>query len=225
MVRISLRRRLPRAAVAWFAVAGACAVLAFLAASDLAGRAAAASDPAPTVRVVVVSGDVAAGTLIDGDDLETAAIPAPGPVGALTDPAQAIGSLAVTAFTAGEPVTGARLARPGGPLVAQVPPGLLGVPVAVAALPDGLRAGDRIDVFATFTSARPYTTTVATDVAVLDVADGTGGSFGAGGGGDRLVVLASPEVARQLVQAAATGALAVAVRGYEPFEGTAPVDG
>lgn len=220
----SLRRRLPRATVAWFAVAAMCGVLALVSVRDVARRAA-IEDRAPTVTVVIAAGDIPAGTLVEADQLTAGPVAAPGPPGALTDPRSVTGALALTSFVEGEPVTSSRLARPAGPLVSRVPPGLLGVPIAVAALPEGLRAGDRVDVLATFTTARPYTTTVATDVAVLGVGAG-GGAGPLTDGGDRgLLVLTSPEVARQLVQAAATGSLAIAVRGYEPFEATSGTDG
>jgi Flp pilus assembly protein CpaB len=224
MVLKSLRRRLPRAAVAWFVVAAVCATLAFVGVRDLARRAAAAA-PAPTVGVVAATEDIPAGSVLDEDLLAVMPVVAPGPVGALTEPGSVVGALAVTSFAEGEPVTATRLAQPGGALVARVPPGLLGVPIPVAALPDGLASGDRVDVLATFTTARPYTSVVATDVTVLDVGGSGGGSLGTGGNAHQVLLLASPEVARQLVQAAATGSVAVAVRGYEPFAVAPESDG
>lgn len=223
MARLSLRRRLPRAAAAWFAVAAACAGLAFVMVRDLSARAATGS-PTPTVTIVVAAADLEAGTVLDADDLATTEVSEPAPIAALTDPSAAVGALAVTPFLAGEAMTNTRLAAPAGPLVARVPPGFLGVPVPVATLPGGLTPGDRVDVLATFTSARPYTTAVATDVAVLDVPAGSGSAFSAGEGAT-LLVLATPEVARQLVQASATGTLAVAVRGYEPVPVASGADG
>lgn len=224
MVLPSLRRRLPRAAVAWFVVASVCATLAYAAVRDLARRAAAAA-PAPSVSIVATAEDIAAGSVLEADLLTVVDVPGPGPVGAFTDPGSVVGALAVTSFAEGEPVTAPRLAQSGGSLVARVPPGLLGVPVPVAALPDGLASGDRVDVLATFTTARPYTTVVATDVTVLDVGGSGGGSLGTGGNTHQVLVLASPEVARQLVQAAATGSVAVAVRGYQPLAVAPESDG
>lgn len=211
-----LRRRLPRAAVIWFVVAGGCAALAFVSVRDLAARAA-AGEGVPTAPLVVVARDVDAGSLLGPDDLQVAEVAEPVPPGSLTDPAEAAGALAVTPFVAGEVVTWTRVAQPGSALAARIPPGLLGVTIAVGALPEGLSAGDRVDVLATFTSARPYTTSVASDVTVLHVPASGGTGFGAAAEGAEVLVLASPEVARQLVQANATGVLAVAVRGFEPL--------
>jgi Flp pilus assembly protein CpaB len=207
----------------WFLVALACAGLAFVSVRALAARAA-ASGPARTVPVVVAARDLEAGSLLAVDDLKLADVPDPAPPASLTDPSTAVGALAVTPFVAGEPVTSTRLAEPAGPLVARVPPGLLGVTVTARTVPEGLVAGDRVDVLATYTSARPYTTTVATDVTVLDVPS-QGGGFATAGGGRDVVLLASPEVARQLVQASATGVLAIAVRGYETVPLAVPADG
>lgn len=211
-----LRRRLPRAAVIWFVVAGGCAALAFVSVRDLAARAA-AGEGVPTAPLVVVARDVVAGSLLGPDDLQVAEVVEPVPPGSLTDPAEAAGALAVTPFVAGEVVTRTRIAQPGSALAARIPPGFLGVTIAVGALPEGLSAGDRVDVLATFTSARPYTASVASDVPVLHVPSSSDAAFGAAAEGAEILVLASPEVARQLVQANATGALAVAVRGYEPL--------
>lgn len=200
----------------WFVVAGGCAALSFVSVRDLAARAA-AGDRVPTTPLVVVARDVAAGSLVGPDDLQVAEVEEPAPPGSLTDPAEAEGALALTPFVTGEVVTRTRVAQPGSALAARIPPGLLGVTIAVGALPEGLSAGDRVDVLATFTSARPYTTSVASDVTVLHVPTSGGTGFGATADGAEMLVLASPEVARQLVQANATGTLAVAVRGYEPL--------
>lgn len=222
MARISLRRRLPRASVLWFVVAGGCAALAFAGVRDLSARAAATAS-VPTTAVVVAAHDLDGGTVLDADDLRVTEVPDPAPPGALRGTADAVGALAVTPFVAGEVVTQTRLAQPGSALAARIPSGMLGVPIAVETLPEGVSAGDRVDVLATFTATRPYTTSVASDVPVLAVPTGEG--FAGGARGAELLVLASPEVARQLVQASATGTLAVAVRGVEPLAANPGGDG
>jgi Flp pilus assembly protein CpaB len=215
MIVSSLRRRLPRATIVWLAVATGCAALAFGLVRDLAARAA-EGGPAPTATVVVAARDVEAGHALEVDDLALAPVPLPEPPAALDDVSRAIGKVTVTPLLAGETVTATRLAEGGGSLAIDVPPGFLGVTLGVSAVPEGLVPGDRVDVLATFSSARPYTTTVADDVAVLRVPGQGSGAFGAAGGTERIVVVVAPEIARQLVHAGATGALAIAVRGYEP---------
>jgi Flp pilus assembly protein CpaB len=224
MGAFSLRRRIPRSAALWFVLAGVCAVTAFVLVRDLAARARSAG-PTPTIAVVVAASDLPAGHELGTDDVELVEIPSPAPPAAVVDPSDVVGAVTVTPFRAGETVSMTRLATRGGPLVVEVPPGMLGVTLGVEALPDGLQPGDRIDVLATYTSARPYTTTVATDVPVLDMPGVGGGLAAAGTSGSRILVIASPEIARQLVQANATGTLAVAVRGYEPLPVATEVGG
>jgi Flp pilus assembly protein CpaB len=215
MAAFSLRRRLPRSSILWFLLAFGCAALAFVLVRDLATRAGGAPVTA-TVSVVVAARDLQAGWELTAGDVELAEMPMPAGPAALTAVADAIGRVTVTPLVTGEAVTATRLAEAGGPLVTSVPPGLLGVTLGVEALPNGLVPGDRIDVLATFTSARPYTTTVAEDVPVLRVPRGGDGAFDAGASEAQVLIVASPEVARQLVQADATGVLAIAVRGSDP---------
>lgn len=225
MPAFSLRRRVPRASILWALTSLGCAVLAFIVVRDLADRAARPGDRAATVPVVVAAGDLAPGHELTAEDLEMAELPSPAPPAGIVDVAEALGRVTVTPFLAGEPITVTRLAEDGGALVASVPPGALGVVLRVDALPDGLAPGDRVDVLATFTAARPYTTTVAEDVTVLQVPAPGQGPLGTGSGGTQVVVVASPEVARQLVQASATGTVAIAVRGYEPASAPWPDGG
>lgn len=199
-----------------FTLAGACALAAFVVVRGLAERAASAGTPeAGTVSVVVAARDVAAGATLTAEDLTTGDVPAPAPVAALTDVTEAVGRVAVTPFLAGEPVSTTRLARDGGALTVSVPAGEVAVTLGVESVPDGLSAGDHVDVLATYTAARPYTSTVAGDLRVLTVERAEGGSFGAGPTAvARITFVTAPEVARALVGADATATLALAVRGY-----------
>ena len=81
--------------------------------------------------------------------------------------------------------------------------------------PPGITAGDRVDVYATYATARPYTAVVADDVAVLGV-DRSASDLGGGGGVGALTVAVDAFTAQELARADATAVLAVAVRGYVP---------
>jgi Flp pilus assembly protein CpaB len=200
-----------------FTLAGVCALGAFVVVRGLAERAAMAGPSQErNVTVVVAARDVDAGATLTADDVATGSVPGPPPPGALTDAAEAVGHVAVTPFLAGETVVTTRLAEDGGTLTVSVPDGEVAVTLAIESAPDGLSAGDRVDVLATYTAARPYTSTVAEDLRVLRVQRAESGSFGAAGGGaaTRVTFVTAPEVARALVGADATATLALAVRGY-----------
>ncbi len=199
-----------------FTLAGVFALGAFIVVRGVAERAASAGPPQErTVTVVVAARDVGAGATLTADDVATGSVPGPPPPGALTDAAEAVGHVAVTPFLTGETVVTTRLAEDGGALTASVPDGEVAVTLGIESAPDGLSAGDRVDVLATYTAARPYTSTVAEDLRVLRVQRAEGGSFGAdGGAATRVTFVTAPEVARALVGADATATLALAVRGY-----------
>ena len=204
-----------------FALAGVCALAAFLVVRGLAERAASAGARATrTVSVVVTARDVAAGATLTAEDVTTGEVPEPAPAAALTEAAAAVGHVAVTPFLAGEAVTATRLAQDGGALTVSVPAGQVAVTLGVESVPDGLSAGDHVDVLATYTAARPYTSTVAEDLRVLAVRRADGGSFGAGSAAlTRITFVTAPEVARALVGADATATLALAVHGYTSVVG------
>jgi Flp pilus assembly protein CpaB len=198
-----------------FTVAGMCALGAFVVVRGLAERAASAGTPqVGAVTLVVTARDVAAGATLTADDVTTGEVVGPAPPGALTDVAAAVGRVAVTPFLAGEAITATRLAEGGGKLTVSVPAGEVAVTLGVESVPDGLSAGDRVDVLATYTAARPYTSTVAEDLRVLTVRSADGGSFGAGSAAvTRITFVTTPDIARALVGADATATLALAVRG------------
>jgi Flp pilus assembly protein CpaB len=204
------RRKLPASSVVAFLLAGACAVGAFVL---VAGSARGADAGGTTVTVVAAARDLAPGVTLVEDDLTLLALPAATvPGSALRDPAEAVGRLAVTPFGAGEPVTTTRLALPGGPLTATVPPGQVAVPLQPDQAPTGVGGGDRVDVYATFLTARPYTATVGEDLAVLSArAPATGGAA------PSLVLLTDPVTASSLAEADAVATVTVAVRGFVPL--------
>jgi len=100
----------------------------------------------------------------------------------------------------------------GGPVASLVPSGLRAFPIQVGPTAAAVRAGDRVDVLATFGGPRPYTDTVASGLEVLAIVEPEGGAFEAGGGGGpSLVLLVGPAIAEELAYASAFADLAVAV--------------
>lgn len=207
------RRKVPPSSKLAFVGAVVCAgAAAWLVTGQMAG-AGRASDP--LVTVVAATRDLAAGTPLQPTDVTTRAVEAGSvPPGALTDVAEAVGRTAVTPFLQDELVAVTRLAAAAGPSSIQVPPGLVGVTVSPDAAPAGLGEGDRVDVLATHATARPYTTAVAEDVAIVRVA-ASGTAFGEGSGPAVTLVL-DPYIAREVVRADVTAHISLVVRGYEP---------
>jgi hypothetical protein len=109
-------------------------------------------------------------------------------------------------------VTRTRLGVSGGTIASLVPSGLRAFPVTASVAPDAIRAGDRVDVIATFGGPRPYADTVASELEVLAILEPDEGTFAAGGGeGPSLVLLVSPQVAEELAYASAFAEIAVTV--------------
>lgn len=204
------RRRLPTSSVLAFLIAGACAAGAFIL---VAGSARRADAGGTTIAVVTAARDLTPGATIADDDLAVRSLPAAAvPASAVLEPSLAVGRITVTPFGAGEPVTTTRLALTGGPLTAAVPPGAVALPLQPDQAPAGIRAGDHVDVYATFLTARPYTATVGEDLAVLSAQAAT-----TGGGAPTLVLVTDPVTASGLAKADATATVAVAVRGFVPL--------
>src|SRR5262249_43758355 len=98
-------------------------------------------------------------------------------------------------------------------------------------IPDGLTIWDRVDAFATFGGARPYTTLVGEDLRVLRI-EATANTFG-GDKGTVVTLDVDAEAARQILQADATGTLALVARGADtaatpspsPSPGATPTPG
>jgi pilus assembly protein CpaB len=170
------------------------------------------------VRVVVATTDVARAARIGPDQVDVRSVPSSfAPPARFADPSEVVGRTTLTELRAGEAVTATRLAPPGGPVAAVAPPGTVGFPVPVAVPANAIRAGDLVDVLATFGGHHPHTETVAENVEVLLViAPSSIPSGGIGGGGSpTLVLAATPELSQRLAYAVAFATLSVAVRPAE----------
>jgi pilus assembly protein CpaB len=175
------------------------------------------------VAVVVADADIARAATIGGDEVEVRSVPSSfAPPGRFANPSDVVGRIALTGLRAGEAVTATRLAPPGGPVAAVAPPGTVGFPVPVAVPAGSIRAGDLVDVLATFGGHHPHTETVAESVEVLLViASSSIPSGGVGvSGSPTLVLAATPELSQRLAYATAFATVSVAVR---PAEDAGPV--
>ncbi len=191
-----------------------------------AGLAAVTPDP-PAGRVVVVTTRaVAAGTVVQVGDVRLAArTPDELPDGVLDGTGSVVGRVASAPLTAGEVVTGVRVAGPS--LLAGRPPGEVLAPVRVAdpGAARLLRPGQQVDVLVAVEGAGAART-VARGATVLagPITWGGAGPGGDGSGGDGsvlddpavgggLVLLAVPQTgAAALVQAGSAGPLSVILR-------------
>lgn len=202
-----MRRRRPlgsKVLIALSLLLGASAT--FLLRGHLTRLEARAAAGGPRVGAVAATADLPRGAVLEqAMVVEIEVSPETLPPGALRDLGDALGRTLGADVLAGEVLTAARLAPPGGPIAALVPDGLRAVPVA-AFLPPGIVVpGDRVDVLATF--AEGGTEVVATGAEVLLVMGGTGDL----GEATTLVLLVTPETARSLAVARAFGDLSVAI--------------
>jgi len=218
----SVRRKLPPSSKVLFAVAGALAMLSFLIVRsevERADRAQAATGP--TTVVVMATHDLAAGAAIGPGDVREAEMPVLYlPPAAITSLDQALGAVS-SGPLAGEVLVRTRLGS--SVFAPSVPPGHVVVTVGFASVPDGLTTADRVDAFATYAGARPYTAVVGEDLHILAVASNEAGFDSPDATPVTLDV--DPETARQLLQAAATGALGLAARASatpSPSPGASP---
>jgi Flp pilus assembly protein CpaB len=169
----------------------------------------------PAVPVVVAATPIARASAIPAGAVEVRGIPSGfAPPGRFGDPRRVVGRTALTALEPGEPVTRTRLAPPGGPIAAVVPPGTVGFTVHVDVPVQAVRPGDLVDVLATFGGGRPHTETVAEAVDVLLVLAGGSISTSAleGSSTPTLVLAATPDLSERLAYASAFATLSVAVR-------------
>ncbi|MFB3737857.1 MAG: Flp pilus assembly protein CpaB [Candidatus Velamenicoccus archaeovorus] len=170
------------------------------------------------VRVLVAAHELPRGTVLGEGDLTSRDLPsAYAPPGAIRSAGDAEGRVLAAPLGAGEPLTRTRLAAAGaGPVAALVPSGLRAFPVAVDIPPGAVRAGDLVDLLATFGGPHPYTDTVAQGLEVLRVIDARQGSSGAlgsvgGTGTATLILLVEPDQAERVAFAVAFGTLSVTV--------------
>lgn len=171
----------------------------------------------PHVPVVVAARAVARGSILGEDDLEIASVPeAFAPSVAVDTVDEATDRVTLADLAIGEVVTSTRLAgERAGPLAALIPSGLRAVAVNVTVAIDGLAAGDRVDVIATYGGGRAYAETVGEALEVLRAPGDAEANdpFAGGGEGAAIVLLVDPETAEQLARASAFAALSIAVVG------------
>lgn len=204
------RRKLPRSSRILFAVAAALGLAAFLLVRAEVGRADQARRAAgPMAAVVVAAHDIAAGAAIGPADVRTTSIPQVYvPPEAVPSVEIAIGLVSAAPVRTGEVLVGTRLSASAfGALLA---PGDVAVTVGAVSVPAGLTPADRVDAYATYAGARPYTTLVGEDLHVLAIGTAEASVTGPGRVGVTLDV--DPETARQLLQAAASGTIGLAAR-------------
>jgi len=211
MRTFSLRRRLPTSSKVFLTLAVVCALTSFVLVRAQGARAAGGVAGGPTLPVVVAARALPPGVTLGAGDVRLQELPpAAVPSGALTAPEEAAGRVTTGAIGAGEVLTQGRVASSllsGGVALGQV-----AVTATFASIPDGLSTVDRVDVYATFGGARPFTTLAGEDLRILRIGAAEEGGLGQDRG-TRVTLAVDPATARQLVEADATGTLALAVRG------------
>jgi pilus assembly protein CpaB len=183
----------------------------------------------PPVATVTAATDLARGTVLSEEMLRTSTVPEEFvPPGAVGDTASLVGRVLTANVQAGEILTRSRLAGAGiGPVAALVPEGLRAVIVPSGVPPGTVRAGDRIDLYATYGGGRPHTELVASGLEVVRIiTEGSAGGTGIGGtpsadAGVSLVLLVDGDAAARLAYARAFGQLLIAIVGPSPSPSTA----
>ncbi len=183
------------------------------------------SGEGPLRPVLLAAFALERGRVLAETDLRTGHVPASYlPPEALDDPRRAVGRTLLTRLAAGEPLTETRLGRAGGgPVGSLVPDGFRAFPVASSLPATALRAGDRVDVLATFAGGQPHTETLVAGAEVLTLLGSSGGgASGPGGvsatdvsGGSEteltVMLLVTPEDAERLAYARAFADLALSI--------------
>jgi len=172
----------------------------------------------PPAAVLVAAADLPRGATLEPGMLRAQTVPSNfAPRGAVRDEARAAGRILLAGLSEGEVLTDTRLASAGaGPIAALVPDGFRAVTVPVQLPGDALRAGDRVDLLATYPTGRRHTETVAVALPVLAVLGATDPSAGvadaaATEGTRTLVLLVTPSQAESLAYATAFAALSIAI--------------
>jgi pilus assembly protein CpaB len=207
-----MRRTRPRMSRVMLVLSAALAVLATMAVqARLRAIEARAAAGGPRRPVVAAARDLDRGTVLDEGMFEVVEMPVRYlPPGSIQDPGAASGRVLAGPVAAGEALTEARLAPPGGPVAALVPPGLRAVPVPSALPSSAVLPGDLVEVHATYAGGQPYTETVVTGAEVLSVLASS--SFGEEGAAPAtLLILVGPEAAERLAHARAFADLSVAL--------------
>lgn len=222
----SFRRTLPMSSKVLFGIAGALSLVSFLVVRGEVERADQAQRAAgPMAAVVVAVHDLDAGAAIAPADIRLTEMPEVFlPPAAVTSPDQATGLVSAGPVRAGEVLVMTRLAASGFGVGIGV--GHVAVTVGFASVPEGLSTADRVDAYATYAGARPYTTLVGEDLHIVSIAEpGTGFE---GSAPTPVTLDVDPETARQLLQAAAAGSLGLAARAAvtpSPSVSTTPFPG
>lgn len=161
--------------------------------------------------VVVAATDLPRGTVLEPAMLALRRVPARFlPTGALASPDGAVGRTLAADVAADEPLTDLRLAPAGGPVAALIPTGLRAIPIPAALPASAVRAGDRVDVLATFATGGAHTETVVPGAEVVSVLPA-----GSAETGEQstvtLILLVGPESAEALAFARTFADLSVAL--------------
>lgn len=172
------------------------------------------------VPMVVAAADIDSGVVVTAAMLEIESFPERYlPEAALSSSEAAVGRVAAVPILEGEPVTSRRLGRDGGSS-SVVPDGMRAYSLSPDTL-DGLalapKAGDRVDVLATFAreGGNAQTVTVIKAAKVASVGGGSKSSsgvasqLGVGGGKSGITLLLTPEQAEALAQSEALGKVAL----------------
>jgi Flp pilus assembly protein CpaB len=219
------RRRWPLASKVLMAFAVVLGAIAFVVVRGYQDRVEALHPTVgPPVDVVTAATDLDRGTALSDQMLHTSTVPEEFvPPGAVRDAATVVGHVLTADIEAGEILTRSRLAGTTvGPVAALVPEGLRAVIVPSGAPAGTIRAGDRVEVYATYGGGRPHTELVATGLEIVRILPGgtaseTGvGGMSTGDPGAALVLLVDGDTAARLAYARAFGQLQVAILGPEP---------
>ncbi len=225
------RRRWPVASKVLIGIAVLLGALAFVVVRGYQDRVEAAHPAVgPQVPVVIAASDLARGTVLSDAMLKPSSLPRTFvPSGAIRDPASLVGRVLTADIEAGEVITRSRLSQPQvGPIAALVPDGLRAVTIP-GDVPEGtIKAGDRVEISATYGGGRPHTELVASGIEVLRVLSAStdqGGGIGAtttssGDAGVTLVLLVDADAASRLAYARAFGQLQVAILGPDAATGS-----
>jgi Flp pilus assembly protein CpaB len=219
------RRRWPTGAKVLLLIGLASGALAFMSMRGYAAHLD-ATRPAvgPLVPVLTAARDLTRGTTLEPSMLSPGEVPrAFVPPGAFRSPSEAGGRVLTADVAAGEVLTASRVAAPAGPVAGLVPPGLRAVVVPAGMPATTVRAGDRVDLLATFGGGRPYTQTVVGAAEVLLVLAGGDAVAGVtGSDGATLVLLVGPEDAERIAYAKTFAQLEVAIVAAPTIEPVAP---
>jgi pilus assembly protein CpaB len=224
------RRRWPVASKILIGIAVLLGALAFVVVRGYQDRVE-ATHPAvgPEVTVVIAASDLARGTVLSEAMLKRSSLPqAFVPPGSIRDVASLGGRVLTADIAAGEVITRSRLSEPQvGPIAALVPDGLRAVTIPGEAPQGTIKAGDRIEIYATYGGGQPHTELVASGLEVLrvltgstDQGGGIGGTTTSGGAGVTLVLLVDADAASRLAYARSFGQLQVAILGPDVATGS-----